>query len=133
MNIHQLKNIMKQVNEPNEFIMDAYDLTHSLYWIYKLDNVRVKTLYTPLETYRKASARFDVFINGQFIGDQDYIFEQKVNTLYVKFIRANFPAYDADGYPYTLIADIDSLPDGVFNPNQSQPDEIKIKGDLELF
>ena len=42
MNIHQLKNIMKQVNEPNEFIMDAYDLTHSLYWIYKLDNVRVK-------------------------------------------------------------------------------------------
>ena len=64
MNIRQLKNIMKEVNEPNEFELFAHNLTHPFYWIFKVENVRVKTLFSKLEEFRKPSARFDVFING---------------------------------------------------------------------
>ena len=40
MNIKVLKNIMKEVNEPNEYFLDAYDLLHPDYWIFKIENVR---------------------------------------------------------------------------------------------
>jgi len=62
MNIRQLKNIMKEVNEPNEYFLEPHDLQHPLYWIYKVDNVRVKTIFPKLEGLRKPDARFDVFI-----------------------------------------------------------------------
>ena len=48
MNLKDIKNIMYQVNEPNEFELSFYPANHPFYWIYKIDNVRVKTLYTPL-------------------------------------------------------------------------------------
>ena len=53
MNIRQLKNIMKEINEPNEFELFAHDLLHPYYWIYKIENVRVKTLFSKLESLRK--------------------------------------------------------------------------------
>ena len=49
MNVTQLKNIMKEVNEPNEFELFAYDVEHPYFWIFKVDNVRVKTLFPKLE------------------------------------------------------------------------------------
>jgi hypothetical protein len=117
MNIKELKNIMKEVNEPNEYFLDAYDLLHPDYWIFKIENVRVKTLYTKLEKYRKPSARFDVFINGLFISNDDYIYENAGNTFFIKFIRKRFPEYDRFGNPYIL-----------------EPlDEVKINGDLETY
>ena len=117
MNLKDLKNIMKQVNEPNEFLLDPYDLLHPHYWIFKIENVRVKTLYKELEKYRKPSARFDVFINGLFISENDYIYENSGNTFFVKFIRERFPEYDQFGNPYIL-----------------EPlDEVKINGDLEIY
>jgi hypothetical protein len=117
MNIKQLKNIMKEVNQPNEFELFAHDLQHPFYWIFKVEKVRVKTLFPKLEGLRKPSARFDVFINGLFISDNDYIFEQIQNDFYLSFKRSNFPEFDRFGNPYTI----------------DETDEVKINGDVEKF
>ena len=115
MNIRQLKNIMKEVNEPNEFELFAYDLNHAYYWIYKVENVRIKTLYSELESLRKPSARFDVFINGLFISENDYVVEQIENDFFISFKKINFPTTDRFGNPYVL----------------DETDEVKINGDVE--
>ena len=117
MNIRDLKNIMNEVNEPNEFILEPFDLTHPFYWIFKKDNLRVKTLYKTLRHLRKDGARFDVFINGLFIRENDYIIENGPNTFYLKFIRTQFPTLDRFGNPYEI----------------EETDEIKINGDLEIY
>ena len=44
MNIRQLKNIMKEVNEPNEFFLEPDELQHPLYWIFKVDGGTPKYL-----------------------------------------------------------------------------------------
>ena len=59
MNIKTLKDIMKQVNEPNEFVMVPHDLVHPLYWIWKVENCRLKILDSRLSTKRKEKNRFD--------------------------------------------------------------------------
>jgi hypothetical protein len=121
MNIKTLKNIMKEVNSPNEYQLSVVDLNHPLYWIWKVNNVRIKTLDSRLQDKRKASARFDVFLNGLFIRSIDYIFEQIGNDFYIKFKRSNFP----------------SIIENPNDPNFGQEyliestDEVKIKGDLE--
>ena len=117
MKVTGLKNIMKEVNEPNEFELFAYDLEHPYYWIFKVDGVRVKTLFSKIEPLRKPSARFDVFINGLFIRDTDYVFEMVVNDFYIKFIRTQLPELDRFGDPYTI----------------DNTNEIKINGDVEKF
>ena len=115
MNIKQLKNIMKEVNEPNEFELFSHDLIHPFYWIFKVENVREKTLAPQLNSLRSATARFDVFINGLFIREIDYQTEQVVNDFHIKFKRVNFPEFDRFGDPYTI----------------DETDEVKINGDLE--
>ena len=64
MKLTGLKNIMKEVNEPNEFELFASDLQHPYYWIFKVDNVRIKTISPQIEKLRRPTARFDVFVNG---------------------------------------------------------------------
>ena len=114
MNLKDIKNIMYQVNEPNEFELTFHDINHPFYWIYKIDNVRVKTIYYELEKLRKPNARFDVFIEGIFYRDEDYL----VDTFYIKFIKAKFPQFQDDGItPYVL----------------DETDEVKIKGDIEYI
>jgi hypothetical protein len=115
MNIRQLKNIMKEINEPNEFELFPHDLNNPNYWIFKVENVRIKTLFSELQEYRKPSARFDVFINGLFISENDYVQEQIENDFYINFKKINFPPFDRFGNPYKL----------------DDTDEIKINGDLE--
>jgi phosphorylcholine metabolism protein LicD len=115
LSITELKEIMKQVNEPNEFILTPYELEHPFYWIFEVKNLRVKIINKNVEHLRKHGARFDVFINGLFISENDYIVEQRVNNLYIKFKRNNFPAEDRFGNPYQL----------------ESSDEVKINGDLE--
>ena len=117
MKVTGLKNIMKEVNEPNEFELFVDNLKHPYYWIFKVDGVRVKTLAPQIEHLRKPSARFDVFINGLFISENDYIFENKINNFYIKFIKTQFPEFDRFGNPYQL----------------DETDEVKINGDLEKF
>ena len=119
--IQDLKEIMMQINEPNEFELVAHDLQHPYYWIYKVENVRVKSIFSKLEPLRLFSSRFDVFINGLFIADVDYIYDQIGNDFYIKFIRNNFPPVvlnsGVPGTPYEL----------------DETDEVKIKGDIEKF
>ena len=106
---------MKEVNEPNEFELFSHDLIHPYYWIFKVENVRIKTLSRELQEFRKPGARFDVFINGLFISENDYVVEQIENDFYISFKKANFPQFDRFGNPYVL----------------DETDEVKINGDLE--
>jgi hypothetical protein len=93
MAIKDLKKILEQVHEPNEFQLVAENMNHSLYWIWKLE-------------FRKEHARFDIFINGQYILERDYIREQVNNDLHIKFKKSNF------GF------------------NLQTSDDIKIEGDI---
>jgi hypothetical protein len=115
MKITDLKNIMKEVNSPNEYTAVLVDTNHTLYWIWKFENVRIKTISPVIDEYRKNSARYDVFVNGLFISDDDYIVEGIDNDLYIRFIRDKFPEFDRFGEPYII----------------GQIDIVKIKGDVE--
>ena len=68
----------------------------------------MKDLDLNLRPFRKEHARFDIFINGQYILEDDYIQEQAGKDMYIKFIKANFG--------YTLEAS----------------DDIKIEGDIQV-
>jgi hypothetical protein len=115
MNLRGLKNIMKEVNEPNAFVMEPYDLGHPFYWIFRVQNVRVKHIFSDIAYLRSEAARFDTFINGLFIRREDYIHENKDNDFYIKFIRTKFPEFDRFGNPYQI----------------EESDVVKIEGDLE--
>ena len=106
MAIKDLKKILEQVHEPNEFQLVAENMNHSLYWIWKLENAKMKDLNTYLREFRKEHARFDIFINGQYILERDYIREQVNNDLHIKFKKSNF------GF------------------NLQTSDDIKIEGDI---
>jgi len=105
--IKDLQKLLKQVHDPNEIQLVADNLEHPLYYIFKGENIKLKDLDIKLRPFRKEHARFDIFINGQFILERDYIFEQSGKNLLVKFIKANFPY------------------------NLSSSDEIKLEGDVE--
>ena len=115
MNLRGLKNIMREVNEPNQFILEPFDLHHPFYWIFRVENVRVKHIFSDIIDLRSEAARFDTFINGLFIRGEDYKYEHKEGYFYVKFIRTKFPEFDRFGNPYEL----------------ELSDEVKIEGDLE--
>lgn len=131
MNIFTLKNIMKEVNAPNTFQGvpsdkpngDRYEFNHPLYWVFKVENMRIKTLDSRLKDKRKPHARFDVFMylltddsQGElFVRPQDYVYEQVSNDFYVKMKRTNFPVIDRNGDPWSF----------------SINDRIFIKGDIE--
>lgn len=117
--LKQLKEIMKQINEPNEFFMTPFDLGHPSYWIWKISNVRIKPMFPTLTTIRKEIDRWDIFINGQYIPKTDFDYRNRENDIYIYFKRSNFPTQfvngDLAGQPYQI------LPEW----------EVKIKGDLE--
>ena len=109
MAIKDLVNILAQVHEPDEYKLVAHDLEHPTYYIWKLDNVKMKDLKLFLRPFRKEHARFDIFINGQYVLEKDYITEHSGNTLFIKFFKENFP--------YNVIAS----------------DDIKLEGDLDTI
>lgn len=112
MKITEFKKLMKEINEPNEFTLLPF-FEDSRFWIYQSQNVRLKTLKFNLDT--KRTSRFDIFINGLFINEQDYFVEYRDNDIYIKFIKERFPEFDRFDNPYAL----------------EDSDEIKIYGDLE--
>lgn len=103
-----INRLLKQMHEPDEFRLAPYDLSHKLYWMFILRNAVIKDLAPNLRKNVKEHARFDVFVNGQFIGPRDYIIEQFGGHILVKFKRSNFD--------YTL----------------EDNDTIKLEGDFEL-
>tara|TARA_B110000503_G_scaffold22536_1_gene34951 strand:+ start:1655 stop:1984 length:330 start_codon:yes stop_codon:yes gene_type:complete len=108
MALKDLENILKQVHEPDEYKLIAHDMDHSVYWIWKLENAKLKDLDKNLRVYRPEHARFDIFINGQYILETDYVFEIPGKDIWVKFKKSNFG--------YTL----------------QTTDDIKIEGDIQV-
>ena len=108
MGVNQLVKILEQVHEPDEFQLVAHDLNHGLYYIWKLENAKMNDLNVNLREFRKEHARFDIFINGQYILEKDYITAHNGKDFLVKFLKSNFP--------YVLEAS----------------DDIKIEGDIDL-
>ena len=49
----------------------------------------LKDLDLKLREFRPEHARFDIFINGQYILEQDYIFEQVGPDILIKFKKAD--------------------------------------------
>jgi hypothetical protein len=117
MNLIEIKNILKEINEPNEFTLQPLDLIHPLYWVFYIPRVRIKKINPQLENLRLPNARFDTFINGLFIRNEDFIIENEENNFIIKFIRSKFPTLDRFGNPYTI----------------DETDVVEIKGDLEQF
>jgi hypothetical protein len=108
MGVNQLVKILEQVHEPDEHRLVAHDLNHGLYYVWKLENAKMKDLNENLREFRKEHARFDIFINGQYILEKDYITDHNGRDFLVKFLKSNFP--------YALEAN----------------DDIKIEGDIDL-
>jgi hypothetical protein len=108
--IKELQKILKQVHEYDEYRMVPHNMNHPLYWIWKIQNAKMKDLNLNLRPFRKEHARFDIFINGQYILEKDYIAEQSGKDFHVKFIKANFAG------AYNIEVD----------------DSIKIEGDIDL-
>lgn len=115
MKITELKSLMKEINEPNEFILEKNEFNNPLYWLYIGKELRLKTLKFDLSSIRSITARFDIFINGLFISSNDYRVEYYENDIYIKFMKNMFPPFDRFGNIYEL----------------EITDEIKIRGDIE--
>jgi len=103
-----INRLLKQMHEPDEYYLTPYDLMHEIYWIWILNNAVINDLAPNLRKNVKEHARFDVFVNGQFIGPKDYIIEQYGDSILVKFKRTNFD--------YIL----------------QRTDDIKLEGDFRL-
>ena len=108
MAIKDLVNILKQVHEPDEYQLSPHNLNHSTFSIWKLEDGKMKDLDLQVRSKRPEHARFDIFINGQYILEADYIFEHDGKNLLIKFIKENF-SYSLDS-----------------------SDEIKIEGDIQV-
>ena len=107
--INELHKILLQVQEPNEFRLIPHNMTHPAFWIFKLENVKMKDLNSNLRPLRNEHARFDIFINGQYILEKDYLSDQLGKDFLIKFKKENFiGAYDL-----------------------SIDDDIKLEGDIE--
>jgi len=108
MALKDLEQILRQVHEPDEYRLIPHDMNHSVYWIWKLENAKLKDLDITLRGFRPEHARFDIFINGQYILEIDYDFEIPGKDILVKFKKANFN--------YSLVTS----------------DDIKIEGDIQV-
>lgn len=108
MGVNELVKILNQVHEPNEHQLVVEDLNNTKFSIWKVENIKMKDLNLNLREFRKEHARFDIFINGQYILEKDYVREHIGNKFIIKFIKSNFP-YVIKG-----------------------TDDIKIEGDLDL-
>ena len=85
-----INRLLKQMHEPDEYHLSPYDMLHPAYWVWILHNSVIRDLAPHLRKNVKEHARFNVFVNGQFIGPNDYIIEQFGAHILVKFKKSNF-------------------------------------------
>ena len=84
------------------------DLTHPDYWIYEATGWKFVDILREVE-YRTNLDRLDAKINSQSVEPKDYVYEQGIDGILVKFKKTNFEfALDDDDY-------------------------IEIKGDIEQY
>ena len=83
--IFDLNKILRQIEEQDEFTLTPMDMNHPLYWIWVAKNTKLKDLESFLRPLRNEHARFDIFINGQYISEKDYVMEGYNADIFVKF------------------------------------------------
>ena len=98
----------KLFRNPGNAILTPKDLNDSTYWIFEAINWKFVDVLREIE-YRVTQDRLTVFINTQSISANDYVVEQGVNGLLVKFKKSDFQ-YELD-----------------------DTDFIEIKGDIEKY
>ena len=83
MAIKDLQKILKQVHEPDEYQLTPENMNHAHYMGYgNLQMAEMKDLDTlNLREFRPEHARFDIFINGQYILEDDYVQEHSGKNL----------------------------------------------------
>ena len=108
MALKDLVKILEQVHEPDEYKLVVHDMNHGDYWIWKLKDGKMKDLDLEIRENRPEHARFDVFVNGQYILEDDYDFGVEGSNLLVKLKKSNF------GYDVV------------------EGDDIKIEGDIQV-
>lgn len=84
------------------------DLTHPNYFIYEAKGWRLVEILREVE-YRINQDRLDIKVNSQSIEPRDYVYEQGISGILVKFKKSNFE-FDLDDDDY-----------------------IEIKGDIEQY
>jgi hypothetical protein len=116
-----INRLLKQMHEPDEYHLAPYDLSHPIYWIWVLRNAVINDLPPHLRKNVKEHARFDVFVNGQFIGPRDYIIEQFGRDIIVKFKKQNFDYILETSDVIKLEGDfqIKEIPEITLQPNTS--------------
>jgi hypothetical protein len=109
--IYDLNKILKQIEDQNEYSLTPQDMNHPLYWVWVAKNTKLKDLESFLRPLRSEHARFDIFINGQYISEKDYVMEGYNADILVKFKKINF----VNAY------------------NITENDNIVMKGDFEIL
>ena len=71
--IKELRDLLRQIQEPDTATLVEHDGAHPTFHIFKLTNARLKDLDLKLREFRPEHARFDIFINGQYILEEDYV------------------------------------------------------------
>jgi hypothetical protein len=95
-------------------ILVPKDLTNSTYWIFEASGWRLVDILREIE-YRPTQDRLRVYFNTQVIVADDYIIEQGINGLLIKFIKARFEFYT------------------LHQTEMDEIDYIEIKGDIEEY
>jgi len=108
MALKDLVKILEQVHEPDEYKLVPHNMIHTEYWIWRLKDGKLKDLDLEIRKNRPEHARFDVFVNGQYVLEADYDFEVEGSNLLVKLKKSNF------GYDVV------------------ETDDIKIEGDIQV-
>jgi hypothetical protein len=110
MSVKEIKNLIEQINAPNEIQLDEVDLANdNLYYIWKATDCKLRNFDKRFEDLRQDHSKFDVFINGQFILEVDYIFSQKDNDFMIYFKKANFPYVLVGSDVIIIEGDIDRI------------------------
>lgn len=104
--IKDLRQLLQQIHEPDEVILTERDGKHPNYHIFEVKDAQFKDLHKNLRDVRPEHGRFDIFINGQWILEQDYILEQDDKDILVKFKKANFPYTLSSADRITIVGDI---------------------------
>jgi len=108
MALKDLVKILNQVHEPDEYNLVPHDMNHTSYWIWKLKDGKMKDLDLEIRENRPEHARFDVFVNGQYVLEDDYNFKVEGSNLLIELKKSNFS--------YTV----------------TESDDIKIEGDIQV-
>lgn len=83
---------------PNEVQLTPKNLNDNQYWIWEAKGWKFCDILREIE-YREEQDRIRVIVNTQHISARDYIVEQESDSLFFKFIKANFE-FDLDDKDY---------------------------------